>query len=166
MTTLDTPVTRHLDRLNVPYRVFTHPGQVHSLEQAAAERSQRPSQVVRSIVFRLGEGEFAMALVAGPEQISWPALRAYLGRSRLTMASEQEVLQATGYQIGAVSPFGLPAPLRLLVDDSVLAEDELSLGSGQRNTTIILTCAHLQRGLESAFGLLETGRFTEAPSVE
>jgi Cys-tRNA(Pro)/Cys-tRNA(Cys) deacylase len=142
-----TPVTQALDGLGVAYRVFRHPGPVHSLEQAAAERGQRPQQVVRSIVFRLGADEFLMALVAGPQQISWPALRQYLGRTRVSMASADEVLAVTGYQLGAVSPFGLPRPLPVVVDRSVLAEDEVSLGSGVRGTTIILATADLMAAL-------------------
>jgi Cys-tRNA(Pro)/Cys-tRNA(Cys) deacylase len=86
-------------------------------------------------------------LIAGPSQISWPALRAYLGQSRLTMASEEEILAVTGYPIGAVSPFGLPDPIRILVDRSVIQAGEVSIGSGVRNTTVILDGADLMRAL-------------------
>jgi prolyl-tRNA editing enzyme YbaK/EbsC (Cys-tRNA(Pro) deacylase) len=88
-----------------------------------------------------------MVLVAGPEQVSWRTLRSYLGQSRLTMASQKEVFQATGYQLGAVSPFGLPAPIPILVDESVLVPEEVSIGSGERGTTVILRRADLMRAL-------------------
>lgn len=153
-----TPVTRVLDALNIPYRFFRHPGQVHSLEQAARERGQRPEQVVRSIVFRLAQDQFVMVLIAGPGQISWPALRSYLGQSRLTIAREEEVLAATGYPLGAVSPLGLPRPMRILVDQNVMAEDEISLGSGLRNTTVILRSADLLKALGEV-GEFEIGHF-------
>ena len=45
-----TPVTRALDDIGIPYRFFVHEGKVHSLEQAAEERGQRPKQIVRSIL--------------------------------------------------------------------------------------------------------------------
>ncbi len=141
------PVSLELDKLGIPHRVFRHAGKVTSLEQAARERSQRPEQVVRSILFRIGEDEYLMALVAGPAQISWKSLRAYLGQSRLTMASEAEVLDVTGYPIGAVSPFGTRSRLRVLVDASVFAEEELSIGSGVRGTTVILKSEDLKRAL-------------------
>jgi hypothetical protein len=86
-----TPVTRVLSARGIPHRLFRHPGQVHSLEQAAQERGQKPEQVVRSLVFRLGQGQYVMILVAGPGQVAWPALRSYLGQSRLTMATAEEV---------------------------------------------------------------------------
>jgi Cys-tRNA(Pro)/Cys-tRNA(Cys) deacylase len=150
-----THVTRELDRLGVPHRLFRHPGPVHSLDQAARERGQKPEQVVRSIVFRVGKGEYVMVLSAGPRQISWPALRSYLGQSRLTLASKEEVLQATGSPLGAVSPFGLPSPMRILVDRSVLEQDEVSLGSGERYATVFMQ----RRDLVKALVTFETGDF-------
>ncbi len=147
MTDQKTPVSIELQKLGIPHRVFTHPGKVTSLEQAARERGQRPEQVVRSILFRISEDEYLMALVAGPAQISWKALRSYLGQSRLTMADQDEVLAVTGYPIGAVSPFGTVRQLRVLVDPSVFAEEEISIGSGVRGTTVILKSADLRRAL-------------------
>jgi hypothetical protein len=40
-----TPVSRHLEALGIPHHVFRHPGAIHSLEQAARERGQKPEQV-------------------------------------------------------------------------------------------------------------------------
>lgn len=152
------PVSIELDKLNIPHRVFTHPGKVSSLEQAARERGQRPEQIVRSILFRIGEDEYVMVLVAGPAQISWKALRGYLGQSRLTMADRDEVLRVTGYPIGAVGPFGTARQLRILVDANVFVEEEISLGSGLRGTTIIMKSIDLKRALGDVemVALLET----------
>ena len=155
-----TPVTRHLDRIGIPYRTFRHPGPVASLEQAARERNQQPQQVIRSIVFRVGEGVFVLALMAGEQQVSWRALRRYLGQSRLSMATEPELIQYTGYVAGAVSPFGLPAPMRTLIDERVLKNDVISIGSGQRGLTVIMTTADLRRALPEA----EIGNFGESAS--
>ena len=141
------PVSIALDERNIPHRIFIHPGPIHSLEQAAQERGQRPEQVIRSILFRLSEDEYVMALVAGPAQISWKALRSYLGQSRLTMANEDEVLAVTGYPIGAVSPFGTIRKLRVLVDPGIFLEEDVSIGSGVRGTTVILKSADLRRAL-------------------
>ena len=143
----DPKVSQDLTEQGIPHRVYRHAGPIHSLEQAARERGQKPEQVVRSILFRLGQGEYVMVLAAGPEQVSWPALRSYLGQSRLTMASQEEVLEATGYQTGAVSPFGLPGPMRILVDRKLLLQDEVSIGSGVRGTTVILSVYDLMKAL-------------------
>lgn len=142
-----TPVGAELHARGIPFREFRHPGPISSLEQAAQERGQRPEQVVRSILFRLARDEYLMVLVAGPSQVDWKALRRLVGQSRLTMASADEVRDVTGYEIGAVSPFALPRPLRVLLDESVSRETEVSIGSGERGTTVILNTADLLRAL-------------------
>jgi Cys-tRNA(Pro)/Cys-tRNA(Cys) deacylase len=123
------PVSAILTDLNVPHRIFVHPGPIESLEQAASERGH------------------AMVLVAGPGRVSWKTLRETFNRSRLTMAPREEVLAVTGYPIGAVAPFGLPDDLPILVDAGVAAHDEISIGSGVRGTTIILRSADLLQAL-------------------
>jgi Cys-tRNA(Pro)/Cys-tRNA(Cys) deacylase len=149
------PVAVALTVQQIPYRLFRHAGPVHSLEQAAKERGQLPEQVVRSILFRIGAGQYAMVLIAGPGQIAWPALRRHLGQSRLTLASEEEVLAVTGYRLGAVAPFGLPQPVTVLVDENVLAQEEVSLGSGERGTAVLIGTQDLMRAL----GDVPIGRF-------
>jgi Cys-tRNA(Pro) deacylase len=144
------PVSIALEKMNIPHTVFHHEKPVNSFEQAAEDRGQRPSQIIRSILFRVGEDDYLMALVAGPAQISWKILRKYLGQSRLTMATEEEVLAVTGYRIGTVGPFGLPRQVRVLVEAGVLLEEEVSIGSGMRDRAVILGSADLLRALGNA----------------
>jgi Cys-tRNA(Pro)/Cys-tRNA(Cys) deacylase len=150
-----TPGTQTLERLGIPYRVFRHAQPPVSLERAAAERGQQPEQVVRSILFRLAEDDFVLVLVAGPGQLSWRKLRAHLGVSRLSMASEEDVLRVTGSPIGAVGPLGLTRPMRILADRSVFQPDEISIGSGIRGTAIVLRAVNLKKAL----GDVEIGEF-------
>lgn len=133
-----TAATEALDRLRIPYRLFVHERRLRSLQQAAVERGLAPEQIVRSLLFRTETGEFVLVLMAGPDQVHWPQLRRHLGVSRLTTASAAEVQAVTGYRPGEVSPFGLPQPLRLLADQRLLAQDEISLGAGLPNSGIIL----------------------------
>lgn len=150
------PVAAALAAGGYPHQVFTHPGYIKSLEQAAQERGQDPKQVVRSILFRGSDHEYIMVLVAGPQQIDWKILRRYLGMSRITMASPEEVLAITGYEIGTVAPFGLPQELRTLVDQSIIEQEEVSMGSGIRSVAIILQ----SKVLLQALGHYESGQFS------
>ena len=152
------PASLALEKLNIPHRVFQHERPLMSFEQAAAERNQRPEQIVRSILFQIRPGEFVMVLVAGREQVDWRKLRQLLGRSRVRMATEDEVLEVTGYRTGTVSPFGLKTQIRILVDASVLREEVISTGSGARQIAIILKSADLRQALgePEVVSLLET----------
>ena len=156
------PASIALEELGIPHRVFRHPGLVASFEQAASERGQRPEQIVRSILFQVRAGEFVMVLMAGQEQVDWRSLRKLVGRSRVRMATEEEVLGVTGYRIGTVSPFGMrnQAPpesdrhlhpvqvkVKILIDASVLKEEEISIGSGVHGTAILMKSVDLRKAL-------------------
>ena len=144
------PASVALDGLGVPHRIFFHEGTVTSFEQAARERGQSEAQVVRSILFQIRPEEFVMVLVAGPAQVDWKKLRQLVGRSRIRMATEDEVLEITGYRVGTVSPFGMARQVKVMIDTSVLKEDEVSIGSGVRSTAIIMRSADLRRALGEA----------------
>ena len=143
------PASIALEALGIPHRVFVHEKPVISFEQAAADRGQRPGQIVRSILFQIRPEEYLMVLIAGPDQIDWRKLRRFVKRSRVRMATEEEVLEVTGYRIGTVSPFGLKNQIRVLIDASVLKEEEVSIGSGVRSTAIILKSADLRQALNT-----------------
>jgi len=144
------PASIALVELGIPHHIFRHETPVDSFEQAARDRNQRPEQIVRSILFQVRPEEFVMVLMAGREQVDWRKLRKLVGRSRVRMATEDEVVEVTGYHIGTVSPFGVKRQVRVLIDPSVLREEVISLGSGVSNTAIILKSADLHRALEGA----------------
>src|SRR5258707_15896456 len=121
------PASLALDALGIEHRVFIHETPVNSFEEAAAHRQQRPEQVVRSILFQIRPEEFLMVLIAGPAQIDWKSLRKFVGRSRVRMATEEEVLAVTGYRVGTMSRFGLKNQVQVLIDARVLKESEISI---------------------------------------
>jgi len=147
-TTMDKPpASIALDQLGIPHRIFIHEKPVTSFEEAASARNQRPEQIVRSILFQVRPGEFVMVLMAGRDQVDWKKLRQFVKRSRVRMATEDEVLEVTGYRIGTVSPFGLKNQIRVLMDASVLREEEISIGSGVRGVAVIMKSKDVHRAL-------------------
>jgi Cys-tRNA(Pro)/Cys-tRNA(Cys) deacylase len=147
--------TRTLDLLAVPYRIFEHPTLPTSLEDAARQRGQEIGQVIRSILFRHEREYYVMVLMAGPGQISWKRVRAHLGVSRISIATEAEVLEVTGCELGTVNPLGLLQPVRILADVSVFKPEEISIGSGVRGMAIILK----SKDLRNAVGTIDVGIF-------
>jgi Cys-tRNA(Pro)/Cys-tRNA(Cys) deacylase len=141
------PATRALSACGIPFAIHRHAQPVHSLEQAARERGLAPGQILRSLLFRLDDGGFVLVLMPGRVQVSWPRLRRYLGVSRVTTATPQEVLEVTGYLPGTVTPFGLRQPVRLLADMRLLQVDRISVGAGLPDTGLILERDDLVRAL-------------------
>lgn len=155
-----TPATRALDAAGVPHALHLHDRPVRSLAQAAAERGLQPEQIVRTLVFRLEGDSFVLVLAPGPDKVSWAKLRRHLAVSRLTTASPEEVQRVTGYVPGTVSPFGLPAPMRILAEARLTGQETVSVGAGIPNAGIVLATADLVRLLHPEFG-----DFIEDPAV-
>jgi Cys-tRNA(Pro) deacylase len=147
-----TPVTVSLESKGIPFHLHVHANPLESLEQAARERDLAPEQIVRSLLFRCEAQNYVMVLMPGPARVDWGKLRRYLKVSRITTATSEEVLAITGYPTGAVSPFGLPKPMRILADDRICDHETISLGAGIRNAGVILQRDDLLRSIALEFG--------------
>lgn len=147
-----TPVTEELESKKIPFQLHLHERPLRSLDQAAEERGLVPDQIIRSLLFRLEGDEFVLVLMPGPRRVSWPKLRHYLGVSRITTATPEEVENVTGFQTGAVSPFGIREPLRTLADDRICDFETISLGAGVRNAGVILKRDDLLHSIDLEFG--------------
>ena len=151
-----TRVTQALDELGIAYRLHLHEKPLRSLEQAALERGLEPSQIVRSLLFRCENESYVLVLMAGSKKVNWTKLRRHLGVSRITTATSDQVREITGYPPGAVSPFGLASPIRILADHGILAHEQISLGAGIPNAGVVLNRDDLLKTLD-----LEMGDFGE-----
>lgn len=132
---LDSPVTLQLQTLGIDYEVIVIPldpdkKPVRSLEEVLAGQNRNPGQIVRSLLFRTGSDGFVLLAVAGGGKADWAILRKHLNERRLTMAQPEEVLEATGFPIGAVPPIALPKAVRVLVDTGVFEFERVVIGSG------------------------------------
>ena len=87
--------------------------------QAAAEAvGCELGQIAKSIVF-VGDGTPVLAVVAGDRRGDATAIGAAIGAVKVRLADPETVLAATGYTVGSVSPFDLPAALTVLIDESL-----------------------------------------------
>ena len=152
MDLTETAVTRALDLLGIDYQLHEHDTPLRSLEQAAQERGLEPEQIVRSLLFRIEDGTYVLVLMPGPAQVAWPKLRHFLGVSRLTTADRDEVEAVTGFPPGAVSPFGLPQPVRTLADERIRQQETISFGAGIRNAGIIMARREMTKALDLEWG--------------
>jgi Cys-tRNA(Pro)/Cys-tRNA(Cys) deacylase len=123
-----------LDAAGIPHRVITH-GPVRSLAEAAEARGVEPSDVVKTLVVRRGEGDFLFVLVPGDRTISWPKLRALLGVSRLSMPDAEVAKQATGYERGTITPFGSATAWPVIADERLRGR-RITLGAGEHGRAV------------------------------
>ena len=107
------------------------PADTSTAETAARAVSAPLGSIVKSLIF-LADGEPLLVLVAGDRRADVKRLRGELGLSkkRMRIASPEEVLARTGFEVGGVPPVGHQAPLRTLVDASLARFETLWAAAG------------------------------------
>jgi Cys-tRNA(Pro) deacylase len=113
-------VNEALERLGLPGRVIEFNGSTHTAADAAAAVGCELGQIVKTLFF-MADGRPTIALVAGDRQVDTGKLAELvgIGRKKLKMGSPEEVLSATGFPVGGVSPVGLATPCDVVVDTTL-----------------------------------------------
>jgi Cys-tRNA(Pro)/Cys-tRNA(Cys) deacylase len=138
----DTPALGALARSGVRYEVVrTKPAR--NAEESAMLQGIPVEHLLRTIVVRRGADDFVFVLVPGGRQIDWPKLRARLGVKRLSLPDQDEAREATGYERGAITPFGSRKAWPVIVDEIVASVDRVAIGGGARGMNVHLSPADL-----------------------
>jgi Cys-tRNA(Pro)/Cys-tRNA(Cys) deacylase len=114
-----------------------------SAQESADLQGIELRQLLRSIVVRRGADDYVFVLVPGGRQIDWPKLRAHLGVKRLSLPHQDEAKAATGYERGAITPFGSTTSWPVIADASVDDVDCVAIGGGARGVNLHLSPADL-----------------------
>lgn len=111
-------------------------------ELAAEAVGCEVGQIVKSLVF-VADGRPVLALVAGDRRGDSDAIAALCGATKVAFADPDTVREATGYAIGGVSPYDLPAGLSVLVDDSLERFDTVYTAAGTPSSMVRIPRATL-----------------------
>ena len=111
-------------------------------QEAADAMGCELGQIVKSLVFVV-DGRPVVALVAGDRRGDSAAIAALLGGTKARFADADTVRTATGYAIGGVSPFDLPAGLPVYADDSLERFDMVYVAAGTPASMVRLDRAAL-----------------------
>ncbi len=144
-----TPATESLDGTGLAFRLV-RTERPTSAEESAELQGIELGQLLRTIVVRRGAGDYVFVLVPGGRQIDWPSLRTHLGVSRLSLPDEAEAKRATGYERGAITPFGSRGAWPVIADRSVLTHETVAIGAGARGVNIHVAARDLVSQLGAA----------------
>jgi Cys-tRNA(Pro) deacylase len=122
----------------------------HSAEESAALQGIELGALLRTIVVRRGEDDYVFVLVPGGRRFDWPKVRAHLGVKRLSLPDAGEALAVTGYERGAITPFGATRAWPVIVDASVVGLDRVAIGGGAHGVNLHLAPADLIAALAAA----------------
>jgi Cys-tRNA(Pro) deacylase len=135
--TLDTDEAR-IERVRTAFAERGHeaailvaPGGTHTAAEAALAARCQLGQIVKTLAVYVS-GAPMLALVPGDRRLDDRLLAARFdaGRKQVKLADAQQVLELTGYPVGAVCPLGTPTPLRALIDTSFRRFDTVWIAAG------------------------------------
>lgn len=139
---LSTPAIEALRAAGVPFRVV-RTEIARSAEESAAFQGVPLGSLLRSILVRRAADDYLFVLVPGGRRFDWPKVRAHLGTKRLTLPDADEAKAETGYERGAITPFGARRAWPVIADASVIDLDVVAIGGGARGVNVHLAAADL-----------------------
>jgi Cys-tRNA(Pro)/Cys-tRNA(Cys) deacylase len=101
-----------------------------------------PEQIYKTLVIELPDG-LAVAILPALARLSLKAAASALGVGKAAMADQRAAERATGYVLGAVSPFGQRTPLPTVVDAGATAWDRMYVSAGRRGWDVAVAPADL-----------------------
>jgi len=137
-----TPAIDALEAAGVPFRVV-RTEIAKSAEESAGFQGIPLGSLLRSILVRRAADDYVFVLVPGGRRFDWPKLRAFLGTNRLTLPDVDEAREITGYERGAITPFGARRAWPVIVDASAEGLDVVAIGGGARGVNVHLAPADL-----------------------
>ena len=120
-----------------------------SAEESAELQGIALNALLRTIVVRRGEDDYVFVLVPGGRRLDWPKLRAHLGVRRMSLPDADEARAATGYERGAITPFGSQRAWPVVADMAVLEPEAVAIGGGARGVNVHLAPAELVAELDA-----------------
>ncbi|UGS39260.1 YbaK/EbsC family protein [Capillimicrobium parvum] len=128
--------------LDVTLRAF--PEGTRTAQDAAAAIGVQVGQIVKSLVFATETGDPVLVLASGANRVDERRVGELLGTA-IGRADAALVREATGYAIGGVPPVGHATAMPTLVDEDLLAFDEVWAAAGTPRDVFAIAPADLVR---------------------
>ena len=141
-----TPALDALDAAGIAHRIVrTEPAR--SAEESAELQGIELPALLRTIVVRRGEDDYVFVLVPAGRRLDWPKLRAHLRVRRMSLPDADEAKAATGYERGAITPFGARRAWPVILDAAAVEQGTVAIGGGARGVNVHLAPAALVAAL-------------------
>jgi Cys-tRNA(Pro)/Cys-tRNA(Cys) deacylase len=146
-----TPALAALIAAGVPHELvkFDHDSRkrsfgVEAVHALTTDGSIAAGQIYKTLITAVPNG-FAVAVLPASAKLSLKAAAAALGVTKAAMAEPAAAQRATGYVLGAVSPFGQRTQLPTVVDSTALGWDRVYCSAGRRGWDVAVAPADLVR---------------------
>ncbi|MBD8874735.1 YbaK/EbsC family protein [Roseibium polysiphoniae] len=127
-------VRNHLAEAAPELRVLETDASSATVELAAAAHGVEPAQIAKTLSFRLKDEVF-LVVARGDARLDNKKAKTAFG-GKVKMLGREEVEEITGHPVGGVCPFGLASPLKVYLDESLKAFDEVIPAAGATNAAV------------------------------
>lgn len=136
----------YLQSHGVEARILSLDDPTPTVTSAAAALGVEPEQIVKSLLFFINETPI-LAIANGLRDIDRRALAGYfnVGRKRVKLAGAQDVLNVSGYPVGAVPPVGWKISVQAFIDPGVLRHALVYAGGGDLHALVELSPGDILR---------------------
>lgn len=127
----------YLDTAAVEYQLVEVP-RASTSREAAESLGIDLTRIAKTVVLVNERGEAVLVVVRGDRRIDQAGLARLIGCRKLRLASDQEVLEATGYPPGGVPPVGHKQKLPVYVDEELLGGGFYYAGGGDAQHLLLI----------------------------
>ena len=126
-------------------RVVRLPATTHTAEDSARALGTDLAHIAKSLLAHLADGRFVLCIVRGDKRLDRRKLCRAAGTKAITLAKAEEVLDVSGYPVGAVPPIALKTALAVFIDPAVLEMDVVYCGGGDVDALLEIPTEELLR---------------------
>jgi prolyl-tRNA editing enzyme YbaK/EbsC (Cys-tRNA(Pro) deacylase) len=124
-------------------KVLEVPATTRTAQDAASAIGCRLEQIAKSLIFKThGTKQPILVIASGKNRVNEKRLAEHVGEP-LAKADPDFVHKCTGFAIGGVPPLAHSQPLRTLIDQDLMALDEIWAAAGTPHAVFALTPAAL-----------------------
>jgi Ala-tRNA(Pro) deacylase len=131
----------YLDEAKIPYRLIDHEPEGRT-EIVSVMRGNEVEQAAKCIILMVKIGKkitrYILAVVPGNARVDMNAVKALLGGTYVSFASKDIAERLAGSVAGTVLPFSFSPELELMVDPSLLENDELYFNAARLDRSMVI----------------------------
>src|SRR6266702_208572 len=150
-----------LNRHEVPYRLIDHAAEGRT-ELVSPIRGNALSQAAKCIVLMVKMGKkitrYILAVVPGDTMVDFQAVRALLGSTYVAFASSDIAERLACIVAGTILPFSFNEELELVVDPSLLVNDEMYFNAARLDRSMVLQTRDYVAVAKPRLGHIAKGR--------
>lgn len=144
-----------LKEQHIQYRSLYHPS-TYTAQQLAHAEHMKGQLIAKSVVLRGGD-EFLLAVIPAVCKVDFSLMKKVLGEDELRLATETEIKQLfPDCEVGAIPACGNLYHLKVFVDESLRANDEIVFSAGTHREAIQIKYRDFEKAVKPIVALFST----------